>query len=54
MGLSRLHAQGGVQVGIISHVEALRERIEARVVVEPHGGGRSRLRAELGAAAPLG
>ena len=35
---------GGRQVGIISHVAALHERIPARVLVEPLGEGRSRLR----------
>lgn len=34
----------GRQVGIISHVVGLRERIEARVLVEPVGEGRSRVR----------
>lgn len=38
----------GTQVGIISHVEALQERVAARVRVEPEGGGRSRVRTELG------
>jgi exonuclease SbcC len=41
--LSALQA-GGRQVGIISHVGALQERIPARVLVEPLGEGRSRLR----------
>ena len=33
----------GRQVGIISHVAALRERIEARIEIRPLGGGRSRV-----------
>ena len=36
------------QVGIISHVEALREAIPARILVEPTGPGRSTVRVELG------
>ncbi|PKN56682.1 MAG: chromosome segregation protein SMC, partial [Deltaproteobacteria bacterium HGW-Deltaproteobacteria-14] len=48
--LERLHARSRIQVGVISHVEALRERIEARVVVEALGNGHSRLRPELGGA----
>ncbi|TNF33259.1 MAG: hypothetical protein EP329_08530, partial [Deltaproteobacteria bacterium] len=46
--LERLHARSRIQVGVISHVEALRERIEARIVVEALGNGHSRLRPELG------
>lgn len=42
--LERLCAAGGTQIGVISHVEALRERIGAQVIVEKMGGGRSRLR----------
>lgn len=38
----------GVQVGIISHVEALKERIFARVVLERAGNGRSTVRVEAG------
>lgn len=37
----------GRQVGIISHVAGLQERVPARIVVEPVGEGRSRVRAEL-------
>jgi len=33
----------GTQVGIISHVEALKERIDARIIVEKLGAGRSHL-----------
>lgn len=33
----------GVQVGIISHVEALREHVPAQVLVEKSGNGRSRV-----------
>lgn len=40
--LSQLQADGR-QVGIISHVVGLRERVEARVEVKPSGGGRSRV-----------
>ncbi len=39
----------GTQVGIISHVEALKERIPARVVVFQAGSGRSAVRVENGA-----
>jgi exonuclease SbcC len=42
--LESLHATAGVQVGLISHVELLAERIAARVHVEPLGQGRSRVR----------
>ncbi|MEL6182375.1 MAG: SbcC/MukB-like Walker B domain-containing protein [Myxococcota bacterium] len=45
--LERLHG-GGTQIGIISHVEALKERVEARIVLEKQGGGRSWLRFEMG------
>jgi exonuclease SbcC len=41
--LSRLQA-GGTQVGILSHVEALKARIPAQVLVEPVGDGRSIVR----------
>lgn len=39
--LERLHRIGGRRVGIISHVDSLRERIAARMIVQPVGGGRS-------------
>lgn len=42
--LSQLQADGR-QVGIISHVVGLRERVEARIEVKPLGGGRSRVEA---------
>lgn len=35
--------QQGLQVGIISHVEGLKEYIPARIAIEPLGGGRSRV-----------
>lgn len=38
----------GRQVGIISHVPGLPEKIEARIVVEAIGEGRSRVRTEVG------
>lgn len=41
--LERLCATGGTQIGVISHVEGLRERINAQIVLEKLGGGRSRL-----------
>ncbi len=41
--LDRLQACG-TQVGIISHVDALREKIPAQVLVEKLGDGRSRIR----------
>lgn len=47
--LEKLQARGA-RIGLISHVDGLRERIEARVAVEAVGHGRSRLRVELGAA----
>ncbi len=42
--LERICAVGGTQIGVISHVEALRERIGAQVVIDKLGAGRSRLR----------
>ncbi|TPV94226.1 MAG: hypothetical protein B7733_16510, partial [Myxococcales bacterium FL481] len=50
--LEQLHG-GGTQVGIISHVAALRERIDTRIVVEPLGNGRSRLHVEAATGAML-
>jgi len=44
--LQQLQASGR-QVGIISHVLGLQERIEAQVLVEPVGEGRSRVRARV-------
>ncbi|MCU0664149.1 MAG: AAA family ATPase [Myxococcota bacterium] len=41
--LSALTSQG-TQVGIISHVEVLREKIPASILIEPVGEGRSRVR----------
>ena len=45
--LERLCATGGTQIGVISHVEGLRERINAQILVEKLGGGRSRLKTTL-------
>ena len=45
--LQRLQASGR-QVGIISHVVGLQESIEARILVEPIGEGRSRVRTLVG------
>jgi DNA repair protein SbcC/Rad50 len=45
--LERLQAHG-TQIGIISHLGGLRERIEARIVVDRVGNGRSEIRFELG------
>ncbi len=42
--LERLHQISGASIGIISHVEALRERVDAQIVVEAQGGGRSVVR----------
>ena len=50
--LEKLQARGA-RVGPISHVDGLRERVEARVAVEAVGHGRSRIRVELGAGAAL-
>ena len=50
--LEKLQARGA-RVGLISHVDGLRERVEARVAVEAVGHGRSRIRVELGAGAAL-
>ena len=47
--LRQLQQENLQQVGIISHVEVLKERVEARVVVEKLGNGRSTLRVEHGA-----
>jgi exonuclease SbcC len=46
--LKALNASGGAQVGIISHVEALKDEIQARVIVESQGNGRSTVRLEMG------
>ncbi|KAB8028534.1 AAA family ATPase [Fluviispira multicolorata] len=44
--LESLHTNG-TQVGIISHVEALKESIASRIIVEKQGNGQSSLRIEL-------
>ena len=43
----RLLAQGRT-VGVVTHVEAIKERIETRIEVAPQGGGRSRVRVTAG------
>ncbi|HEY8063698.1 MAG TPA: AAA family ATPase [Methylosinus sp.] len=43
--LERLHGQGR-KVGVISHVESLRQRIPVQIRVEKRGGGRSAVRIE--------
>ena len=48
MGALKALNASGVQVGIISHVEALKEQIPAWVVVESLGNGRSTVRMERG------
>lgn len=47
--LTSLTSQG-TQVGLISHVEALQEKIPARILVEPVAEGRSRIRVASGPA----
>jgi DNA repair exonuclease SbcCD ATPase subunit len=42
--LETLSATSGAQVILISHVASLRERVDARVAVQPLGGGRSEAR----------
>jgi exonuclease SbcC len=46
--LQRLCSSGNMRVGVVTHVEAMRERIDARIVVEKTGGGRSVVRLETG------
>jgi exonuclease SbcC len=46
--LKALSQSSGVQVGLISHVESLKQEIAARVVVERQGNGRSVVRMEVG------
>lgn len=46
--LENLQQQSGRSVGLISHVEALKERIGVRIVVERQPNGRSRVRVEGG------
>ncbi len=40
--LSSLRQQGKI-IGVISHVQAIRERIGTRLIIEPEGSGRSRI-----------
>lgn len=47
--LHQLHRDASRQIGIISHVDALRELIDARIILEPRGHGRSTIRFEFGA-----
>lgn len=44
--LRQLQQESAQQIGIISHVEALKERVDTRIVVEKKGNGRSELRVE--------
>ena len=44
--LGQLQQENVQQIGIISHVEGLKERVDARIVVEKLGNGRSALRIE--------
>jgi exonuclease SbcC len=45
--LNSLHSRDNRTVGIISHVEALREYVDHRVRVEPVAEGRSELRFDV-------
>jgi exonuclease SbcC len=42
-GLEALQTQGRT-VGVITHMEVMKERIPTQILVEQQGGGRSRLR----------
>lgn len=44
--LGQLQQENVQQIGIISHVEALKERVDTRIVVEKVGNGRSRIHVE--------
>ena len=44
--LTQLQQENAQQIGIISHVESLKERVENRIVVEKLGNGRSTIRVE--------
>ena len=46
--LRQLQRESVQQIGLISHVEALRERIDTRIVVEKLGNGRSTIFADNG------
>ncbi len=50
--LEQLRHARHVQVGLISHVDAVRERVGARVIIEPRGDGRSTVRVDH--VAPMG
>ena len=41
--LERLQAEGNKTIGVISHVEALKERIATQIIVKPNGQGHSTL-----------
>ena len=44
--LNSIHLEGNQQVGLISHVEALKERIPHRINVRQLGNGRSTIEVE--------
>ncbi len=44
--LRQLQQESSQQIGIISHVESLKERVDCRILVERQSNGRSRLRLE--------
>ncbi len=48
--LHQLHADGSRQIGIISHVESLKDMVDTRIVIQKTGQGRSQIRVEHGAA----
>jgi len=45
--LRQLQRESNRQIGIISHVEMLKERIDTRILVEPRGNGRSTLSVQV-------
>jgi exonuclease SbcC len=47
-GLEAIQSQGRT-IGVISHVEAMKDRIPTQILVEKHGSGRSRIRLLLSA-----